>query len=134
MSLEGRTVVDPHHHLWGPEFAGGAIGAYGLDDLHADTATVPEVVETVFMECGASYRTDGPEHLRPVGETEFVAAIAEPAKPPTAPPSSASSATPTSRCPSTSSTRSSTLTRRRRRAVPGHPGRPRRRPRPTCRS
>ena len=76
MSLEGRTVVDPHHHLWGPEFAGGAIGAYGLDELHADTTTVPEVVETVFMECGASYRTDGPEHLRPVGESEFVAAIA----------------------------------------------------------
>ncbi len=76
MSLEGRTVIDPHHHLWGPEFAGGANFGYGLDELHADTTTVPEVVETVFMECGASYRTDGPEHLRPVGESEFVAAIA----------------------------------------------------------
>ena len=28
------------------------------------------------MECGAAYRTDGPSHLRPVGETEFVAAAA----------------------------------------------------------
>ena len=31
---------------------------------------------TVFMECGAMYRTDGPEALRCVGETEFVNGIA----------------------------------------------------------
>ena len=66
-------IVDPHHHLWHDR--GG--GAYLLDDLHADTATTPEVVETVFVECHAEYRTDGPEHLRPVGETEFVAAVAD---------------------------------------------------------
>ncbi len=29
------------------------------------------------MECHAAYRTDGPEHLRPVGETEYVAALAD---------------------------------------------------------
>jgi predicted TIM-barrel fold metal-dependent hydrolase len=77
MSLEGRTIVDPHHHLWGPEFMDGIAGQYLLEDLHADCATVPQVVETVFMECFSSYRTDGPEHLKPVGETEFVAAIAD---------------------------------------------------------
>lgn len=66
-------IVDPHHHLWHDR--GG--GAYLLDDLHADTAGVPAVVETVFVECHAEYRTDGPEHLRPVGETEFVAAVAD---------------------------------------------------------
>lgn len=65
-------IVDPHHHLW----ARDDIGDYLLTDLHADTGTVPGVVQTVFVECGASYRTDGPEHLRPVGETEFVAGIA----------------------------------------------------------
>ena len=35
------------------------------------------VVKTVFMECHASYRTDGPEHLRSLGEVEYVRGIAE---------------------------------------------------------
>lgn len=72
-----REIVDPHHHLWPADFAGGAMGAYALDELRADTDTVPEVVATIFMECHASYRADGPEHLRPVGETEYVAALAD---------------------------------------------------------
>ncbi len=66
-------IVDPHHHLWHDR----GLGEYLLADLRDDTSTVPEVVETVFVECGAAYRTTGPAHLRPVGETEFVAAIAE---------------------------------------------------------
>ena len=66
-------IVDPHHHLWHDR----GWGAYLLDDLHADTSTVPDVTQTVFVECQASYRDDGPEHLRPVGETEFVAGIAD---------------------------------------------------------
>jgi predicted TIM-barrel fold metal-dependent hydrolase len=33
-------------------------------------------VATVFIECHAAYRDDGPRHLRPVGETEFVTAQA----------------------------------------------------------
>jgi predicted TIM-barrel fold metal-dependent hydrolase len=65
-----QRIVDPHHHLWP---AGGAL-PYGLDELHADTVGGGHAVErTVFVECRAAYRTDGPEHLRPVGETEFVA-------------------------------------------------------------
>ena len=47
-------------------------------DLQADLATVPQVTTTVFVECSAWYRTDGPEHLREVGETEWVAAQDEP--------------------------------------------------------
>lgn len=70
-------MVDPHHHLWGPEFMGGLAGSYLLDDLHADTDATPAVGGTVFIECSAGYRTDGPERLKPVGETEFVAAMAE---------------------------------------------------------
>lgn len=65
-------VVDPHHHLW-PE--GGAL-PYGLDELFADTDSGHNITKTVFIECGAAYRTDGPAHLAPVGETEFVAAEA----------------------------------------------------------
>ena len=30
----------------------------------------------MFVECSASYRNAGPEHLQPVGETEFVAGVA----------------------------------------------------------
>jgi len=67
-----RPIIDPHHHLWPPD---GAL-RYGLDDLHRDTGDGHNIVATVFVECHASYRSDGPEELRSVGETEFVAANA----------------------------------------------------------
>ena len=34
-------------------------------------------MRTVFVECHSQYRTDGPEELRPVGEVEWVASVAE---------------------------------------------------------
>ena len=68
-----REIVDPHHHLWP---AGGPL-PYGVDALVADTGCGHNVVATVFVECSAGYRTDGPEHMRPLGETEFVAAAAD---------------------------------------------------------
>ncbi len=71
-----HEIVDPHHHLWTLDDMGGLAGEYTVADLLADTGTVPAVVQTVYMECGAQHRADGPEHLRPVGETEFVAAQA----------------------------------------------------------
>lgn len=67
-----RRIVDPHHHLWDAPDR----GAYLLEDLWADTESGHSIEKTVFVECRASYREDGPEHLRPVGETEFVAEIA----------------------------------------------------------
>ena len=64
-------ICDPHHHLWDhPQ------SRYLLDELLADTGSGHNVVSTVFMECGSMYRADGPEVLRPVGETEFVNGIA----------------------------------------------------------
>ena len=67
-----RRIIDPHHHLWHrPEF-----GSYLLENLWADTDSGHNIEKTVFVECSASYRADGPEHLKPVGETEFVAQIA----------------------------------------------------------
>ena len=64
-------ICDPHHHLWDhPE------SRYLLDDLLADTGSGHNVVSTVFMECSSMYRADGPEAMRPVGETEFVNGIA----------------------------------------------------------
>lgn len=61
-------IVDPHHHLWPPD---GAL-PYGPAELEADVGDGHRIEATVFMQCGAAYRSSGPEHLRPVGETEFV--------------------------------------------------------------
>ena len=70
-----EEICDPHHHLWDhPK------DRYLLDELHADTGAGHRVTSTVFVECTSAYRTDGPEELRPVGETEFVAAIADESK------------------------------------------------------
>jgi|TARA_Y100000310_G_scaffold295298_1_gene326506 predicted TIM-barrel fold metal-dependent hydrolase len=66
-----RPIVDPHHHLW--QRPGGS---YVLEDLWGDTESGHNIEKTVFVECHANYRTDGPEHMQPIGETEFVAAVA----------------------------------------------------------
>jgi len=66
-----RPICDPHHHLW--HRAGSR---YLLDELMADTTSGHNVVSTVFVECASMYRADGPEAMRPVGETEFVNGIA----------------------------------------------------------
>ncbi len=64
----GREIIDPHHHLWHQEAT-----LYDLEDLWGDTGSGHNVTQTVFVECGSSYRDTGPEHLKPVGETEYVA-------------------------------------------------------------
>jgi predicted TIM-barrel fold metal-dependent hydrolase len=69
----GREIIDPHHHLWP---AGGAL-PYGPDELAGDTTSGHNVVATMFMECHAAYHSEGPPHLRSVGETEFVANSAD---------------------------------------------------------
>jgi len=66
-----QEIVDPHHHLW--QIPGAD---YVLANLWADTGSGHRVTRTVFIECHAEYRDDGPDHLRPVGETEFVAGLA----------------------------------------------------------
>jgi predicted TIM-barrel fold metal-dependent hydrolase len=64
-------IIDTHHHLWQrPDHR------YLLQDLITDLRTGHNVVATVFLQCHAMYRAGGPEELRPVGETEFVAGIA----------------------------------------------------------
>jgi predicted TIM-barrel fold metal-dependent hydrolase len=62
-------IIDPHHHLWPSASERG----YGLAELHADTLTGHRVEQTVFVECAAAYRSDGPVEFAPVGETEFAA-------------------------------------------------------------
>jgi len=84
-----RPIIDPHHHLWDrrfvPQPAAGATDfeqaislspLYLLDQLNADAKAGHNVVATVFLECGAFYRADGPAEYRWVGETEFVNGVA----------------------------------------------------------
>ena len=64
-------IIDTHHHLWQrPDHR------YLLHELLADLGSGHRVVATVFLQCHAMYRASGPEEMRPVGETEFVAGIA----------------------------------------------------------
>jgi predicted TIM-barrel fold metal-dependent hydrolase len=64
-------ICDPHHHLWvrPPK-------DYLLDDLFSDLTSGHHIVSTVAIECGYGYRNDGPDELKPVGETEFLESIA----------------------------------------------------------
>lgn len=65
-------ICDPHHHLWDrPQ------SVYLPADLRADIRSGGHrVTSTVFVECRSAYRDSGPDHLRPVGETEWVRALA----------------------------------------------------------
>ena len=84
-----RPIIDPHHHLWDRRRLprGGADAhpftrvidlspLYLLDELLADMGAGHNVVATVFLECSAFYRADGPAEYRCVGETEFVNGVA----------------------------------------------------------
>jgi predicted TIM-barrel fold metal-dependent hydrolase len=69
-------ICDPHHHLWDKRTT-RVSERYLLDELLDDTdGGGHTIVSTVFIECGAMYREDGPQALRAVGETEFVNGIA----------------------------------------------------------
>jgi len=70
-----RPICDPHHHLWDAQ-TGRVASRYLLDEILADVGGGHNVVSTVFIECGAMFKTDGPEPLRAVGETEFVNGVA----------------------------------------------------------
>jgi L-fuconolactonase len=48
---------------------------YLPEDLVQDIKAGHNIVKTVYMECRQSYREQGPEIMKPVGETEFVQAI-----------------------------------------------------------
>ena len=84
-------IVDPHHHLWdrpatlmasiaqpkhGFEHVIKMSPRYLLDQLLADTGSGHNIRATVYVECGAMYRSTGPAEMRPVGEIEFVNGVA----------------------------------------------------------
>jgi L-fuconolactonase len=67
-----RPIIDTHHHVM--EFPGLR---YLGEDLLADIAeSGHNIVATVHVDARRGYYSDGPEHLRPVGETESLVAMA----------------------------------------------------------
>lgn len=69
-------ICDPHHHLWMSRNH-GVEPRYVLEDFLAEIErSGHNVVSSVYITCGTMYRADGPDHLRVVGETEFVNGMA----------------------------------------------------------
>jgi L-fuconolactonase len=67
----GLPIIDPHHHVWWELPL-----PYRFEDLMSDLGAGHNVRATVYMESNAMFREDGPEHLRPVGETEYANGLA----------------------------------------------------------
>ena len=65
-------IVDPHHHFWDSPHR----GHYLLPELLADIGGGHNIVSTVFLECRAMYRKEGPRDMAALGEVEFVTGIA----------------------------------------------------------
>lgn len=60
-------ICDPHHHLW--HHPGNR---YLADEYLADVSGGHRIRSSVHVECVSNYRGEGPQHLRALGETEFV--------------------------------------------------------------
>lgn len=69
--LPEQPIVDTHHHLFDR-----ADWRYLLDGLLEDTGSGHRIVATVYVQARTMYRADGPEAMRPVGETEFANGVA----------------------------------------------------------
>ena len=61
-------IVESHHHLWRTHER----GRYLLSEFKDDIGRGHDIRASVFIECMSEYRTEGPEALRPVGETEYI--------------------------------------------------------------
>jgi L-fuconolactonase len=76
-------IIDTHHHLWHRQ-GGGTRGEswevpqyrYLIEEFLEDCNTGHNIIGSVFLQCHSMYRASGPELMKPVGETEFVAGIA----------------------------------------------------------
>ena len=65
-------ICDPHHHL-----RERSNDRYFLKEFIQDTNTGHNIVATVCVENRAMYRKDGPETMKPIGETEFFDSVAD---------------------------------------------------------
>jgi len=69
-------IVDPHHHLWiEPPFP--TLSPFPIEQLADEKrASGHNVCATVYIDAQRDYLKDGPEDLRPIGETRIVEAEA----------------------------------------------------------
>ena len=58
-------ICDPHHHFWDRPDERYLVEEL-LQDVHGGGHNI---VSTVFIECRERWRQDGPQALRPIGET-----------------------------------------------------------------
>ena len=70
-------ICDTHHHLWVSRPEPVDYQQYLLPELTGDVNSGHNVRSTVFIEVRCEYRQTGPEEMKPVGEVEYVQAIAE---------------------------------------------------------
>jgi len=68
-------ICDTHHHLWGHREE-WVERRYLMEEIQKDLQSGHNIVSSIFIECHAMYRADGPDEMKPVGETEFVNGIA----------------------------------------------------------
>lgn len=63
-------IIDAHHHLWmrSPP-------PYLALEYFDDISTGHNIVASVFAQCHSMYRQQGPEAMKPVGESEFVSGV-----------------------------------------------------------
>ena len=88
-------IIDAHHHLWFlpdallnalEEHPSAGVRAlapafrrnrrYLLDEFLKDVSDGHHIQSSLFMDCNAMYRADGPDELKSVGEVEFVNGVA----------------------------------------------------------
>lgn len=70
-------IIDSHHHIW-RDAPVDPWEAYPAAAMVADKAgSAHNVVATVYVDSHSSYRADGPEHLRVVGETEYAGSVGD---------------------------------------------------------
>lgn len=70
-----QPIIDAHHHIWNKRD-----DIYMVDEVLADFNCGHRILASVFVEGETALFPDGPEELRPVGETEMAANAAKEAK------------------------------------------------------
>ena len=75
-----RPIIDPHLHLWEIPEVPGLPQVPQRFLLHEAVKTIAasghNVTHTVFVECNAMHRADGPRERASLGETEFATGMA----------------------------------------------------------
>ncbi|KHK92953.1 amidohydrolase family protein [Novosphingobium malaysiense] len=75
-----RAIIDPHLHHWHIQPVPGGLQdsqCFLFDEsVRAIADSGHRITHSVFVECHAMYRDNGPEEMRSLGETEFANGIA----------------------------------------------------------